>query len=48
LTRQAEEKEEEQGFDFMQYWIRHRFEDGAISVLVEKLKEKNHTTMLRL
>lgn len=47
LTKQADEKEEEQGFDFMQFWIRHRFEDGAITSLVERLKEKN-TTILRL
>jgi hypothetical protein len=31
----------------MQYWVKHRFEDGAISSLIGRLREKN-TNVLRM
>lgn len=43
----AKQRGRTEGFDLMQYWVRHRFEDGAVGCLVGKLRGKRRSTGIR-
>lgn len=47
MSKQAELKEEEEGINYMQFWVKHRFEEGCIQELMTKLQKDKFKIDLR-